>query len=139
MRVKLAVFADCANVTHDGKLNIMGVFQNIYAPQTPCRHHDMIIVIVVEAPGHMRGTEHLALVTITDPDGKRVGEFGPMPFAINPNDVSNAPQSNLLLRVQNLDLPQFGPYEVDIHLDGEKKETLALTVVQMLQGVGQEM
>lgn len=45
MQVPLAVLADYANVTADGKLNIMGIFDIIYAPQVSFVHPQMQLVM----------------------------------------------------------------------------------------------
>src|SRR5919204_3250104 len=48
MRLSLALLADYANVSHDGKLNIMGIFGQIHAPQFPAVHAQMHLVLSLE-------------------------------------------------------------------------------------------
>ena len=49
MRVPLAVLADYANVTTDGKLNIMGIFNRIFASALPVVHPQMRLVMRFQA------------------------------------------------------------------------------------------
>src|SRR5215217_3944288 len=51
MEVKLAVLADYANVSQDGKLNIMGIFQEINAPSLPFPLPQMFLVVPFEEAG----------------------------------------------------------------------------------------
>ena len=48
MRVALGVLADYANVSAEGKLNIMGVFQIVNAVQFPHVHPQMHLVLTEE-------------------------------------------------------------------------------------------
>ena len=49
MNVRLAVLADYANVTGDGKLNILGIFDRINLLQIPAVHPQMHLVLRIEA------------------------------------------------------------------------------------------
>lgn len=56
MRVALGVLADYANVSADGKLNIMGVFQIVNVIQFPHVHAQMHLVLTLEADPSEAGT-----------------------------------------------------------------------------------
>lgn len=47
MEVQFALVCDCANVTENGKLNVMGEFDNILSPSFPCVHSTMYFVAKV--------------------------------------------------------------------------------------------
>ena len=49
MDVTLALLADYANVTREGKLNVMGLFTIINAPALPWVHPQMQLVLELEA------------------------------------------------------------------------------------------
>ena len=49
MLVKLAVLADYANVTSDGKLNILGIFDRMNVLNLPAVHPQMNLVLRLEA------------------------------------------------------------------------------------------
>jgi len=49
MEVVLAVLADYANVSQEGKLNIMGIFDIISSEKFPTFHPEMKLVVQFEA------------------------------------------------------------------------------------------
>ena len=49
MRVKLALLADSANVSREGKLNLLGIFDAIFARELPTSHPHMHLVLRFEA------------------------------------------------------------------------------------------
>ena len=49
MRVSLALLADYSNVSREGKLNILGIFDTIYAPRFPTTHAHLQLVVRFEA------------------------------------------------------------------------------------------
>src|SRR6185436_5289009 len=46
--VKLALLADGANATAEGKLNILGIFNALHAASFPCAHPHMCLVLRFE-------------------------------------------------------------------------------------------
>jgi len=69
MRVALGVLADYANVAADGKLNIMGVFQVVYAAQFPHVHPQMHLVLTLEADLSEAGKRKQLEIKLMGPDG----------------------------------------------------------------------
>ena len=69
MHVKVALLADYSNVSREGKLNILGIFDTIYAPTFPTTHPHMQLVIRFEggvpmqafAPDRARAIQLFAL------------------------------------------------------------------------------
>ena len=59
MDVDLAVIADAANVSQEGKLNILGVFDTIWARVFPFRHASMVFVLRVRADFTEQGAHRL--------------------------------------------------------------------------------
>src|SRR6266516_902993 len=58
MEVKLALLADGANVSREGKLNLLGIFDTLFARSFPTTHPQMQLVIRFEAAAHERSEEH---------------------------------------------------------------------------------
>src|SRR5688572_1005154 len=75
MEITLAVLADAANRSTEGKLNILGAFGNLYATGYPTGHPLMQLVLRMQAsPGEVGQTKELKIVLI-DADGHRVEGF----------------------------------------------------------------
>jgi hypothetical protein len=49
MHVNLAVLCDAANVSREGKLNILGEFDSIHASSFPLTYPTMVLVVRMEA------------------------------------------------------------------------------------------
>src|SRR5881628_58731 len=56
MEVKLALLADGANVSREGKLNLLGIFDTLFARSFPTTHPQMQLVIRFEAAAQEAGS-----------------------------------------------------------------------------------
>ena len=72
MDVRLAVLADYANISQEGKLNIMGVFGEINPPVLPFALPTMYLVAVFQASPAEVGQQKAVRVALLDDDGKEV-------------------------------------------------------------------
>ena len=71
MDVTLAVLADYANVSQDGKLNIMGIFQEVNPPLLPFTLPQMYLVLSLTAgPAEFNTTRDIRIPRCTA-TGKR--------------------------------------------------------------------
>jgi len=109
MELVLAVLADCANVTGDGKLNIMGIFEQIYAPQFPAAHASMQLVMRLEATPFESGA-HPLQVALGDADGRELLRV-PGQFAVPESRAGENVTVNQIFVFNGLVLPQAGRYE----------------------------
>lgn len=75
MRLRYALVADYANVTGDGKPNIVGVTDRLYAYQFPAVHRELYVVNGIETDNDDDGTTQEIAVQVIDPDGKVLAEI----------------------------------------------------------------
>jgi hypothetical protein len=75
MNVTLALLADSANVSQEGKLNILGSFGNITANGFPCVHPQMVLVTRFDASRAEIGQTKQMEIRLMDPDGRSVGSL----------------------------------------------------------------
>jgi hypothetical protein len=61
MHVSFALFADAANISQEGKLNILGVFDAVHVGQIPALHPRATFVVRIKATAADAGTHSLAL------------------------------------------------------------------------------
>src|SRR5437870_3980178 len=97
MEVTLGVLADAANRADNGKLNMLGVFQTLYAYEVPARHPQMCLVLVFkDSPGE-KGTTQRIKVVLMDEDGTQLGTPPEIMLDI-PSDLPGlGPQFELIL------------------------------------------
>jgi hypothetical protein len=129
MEVSLAVLADYANVSREGKLNIMGIFDRIFARQLPGQFPPMQVVIRLEAHFAEMGREHTIQIQLRDPDGETIfdinGSFTPVG-----GEAGETAPLNHIISLGNLPLKQAGGHSVVIWVDNDLKKEIPLKVVQ---------
>ncbi len=126
MQVKLAVVADHANVSAEGKLNILGIFDRIVVSNLPAVHPQMHLVVRLEAHPAERDRSHQVEVRLHDPDGQAVFELkgdivpqGPPGEAITANHI---------IGINNLVLARTGEYLFVVFVDHDLKAETPLIV-----------
>lgn len=130
MRVTLAVLADYANVSREGKLNILGIFDIIHAKAFPCVHNQMQLVMRFEADIAERGRQKSIEVQLIDEDGKQIMRLeGQMKIGeIKPGELFTA---NQVLTLQNLLFEKPGTYRFDIFIDNQPQREVPLKVLHI--------
>lgn len=137
MEVPLAVLADAANVSREGKLNIFGIFGRIIASNFPSLHPQMQLVLTFEAESVEGGQEKKIEVRLMDGDGNMVLAITgtlKVPKAKNP---AYPIVINHIFPLPGVPFPKAGDYAFKILVNGETKKTVPLLVAQRLsQGEG---
>jgi hypothetical protein len=72
MKITLAVLADYANITREGKLNILGIFDAINTQDFPVTHPQMQLVMRFEADVSEAGKAKKLEIKLMDDDGRTV-------------------------------------------------------------------
>lgn len=126
MQVKLAVLADYANVTAEGKLNILGIFDRISVAEIPAVHPQMHLILRLEAHPAERGRAHQIEIRLHDPDGRTVfevkGEMKPH------GPAGRAAATNQILTLNNLHLAREGGYNFVVFVNNDLKTEVPLEV-----------
>ncbi len=116
-----AVFLFCADAKAgpDGKLDIHGVFNELYAPEFPARQDSMVLVGVVEWQRDLAGRIPFT-VDLVDADGMAI-------FSIEGHtDVDARPptkapaKSHFILPLKNVMFPAPGHYRVRININSSE-------------------
>lgn len=138
MELKLGVIADAANVADQGKLNILGEFNQITSTGPPPVIWPMFTLVArLEAPT-VEGTQHKVGIDLVDGDGKSIlpGRIeGPIKFSAQ--GPGRPLRANLIAQLQGMIFPAFGTYEFHIIVDGRSVGTIPVHIVQMKPPTGQ--
>lgn len=130
MKVTLAVLADYSNVTKEGKLNILGIFDTIFAQKFPATHHNMQLVMRLEAPRSEIGTDKNVQVRLIDEDGKQIIEIGTQFTLPTTETVEPFIKRDHVLNLNNLVFQRPGDYSFHILINGEEKKSVPLKLIQ---------
>jgi len=129
MRVTLAVLADYANITREGKLNILGIFDVIHVQNFPVTHPQMQLVMRFEADNVEAGKTKKLEIQLMDEDGKRLFVLGGE-FTLGPGQPGEVIGSNQILTINMMKFEKPGNYEFKILINDELKAEVPLKVVE---------
>ncbi len=131
MEVAFALLADAANISREGKLNILGSFDRIYGSKFPLTWPRMVLVTrFIASPAEYGAEKSLEIVTL-DEDGKRLGAAtGKM--KVPTGQAGRQLKINHVLPMA-MTFPAPGHYSIEILINGEPKATVPLEVVQREQ------
>ena len=132
MEVKLAALADSANLSQEGKLNVLGIFNKVGAHSFPAQHPGSAFIIVLEAHPTEAG-QHEVEVLFVDEDGQVQMKAGITVEFPRPEDPLRPMHANLIMPIPMLPLPSEGVYRFDILVDRRHEAEVEL-VAQVVPG-----
>jgi hypothetical protein len=129
MNIQVAVLCDAATDDH-GKLNLLGAFDTIYAPQMPAYHPQCAVALRVTFQAGDEGMRKLGL-HIINADGKPILQVPDMPVEVVLPDDTHFITRNFIVNIQQLKFDEPGLYSVDVRLDNENAASVPLLVRQI--------
>lgn len=117
MRILTSAVCDHAAATPDGKLNLHGIFHDLYAPGFPARQDRMTLVLSLEWDRSDAG-RHSFRVDVRGPDGRPTltvegqSEVTPRPEGRPP------PRTRLVMPLEDVVFPVPGRYEFEVKVKG---------------------
>ncbi len=130
MKVTLAVLADYANITREGKLNILGIFDAIHSKTFPVIHNQMQLVMRFEADIAEKGRQKRIEVQLIDEDGNKLMMLSGQ-LKIGEVKAGELFHVNQILALQNLLFEKPGDYRFDVFVDGQPQREIPLKVAQL--------
>ena len=126
MNVQVAILCDAAT-DDNGKLNLLGAFDTIYAPQLPAIHPQCAVALRVTFAAGDEGQRKLALNFI-NADGRSIMPAMEIPVAVALSEDAYFVTRNFIVNIQQLRFAEAGLYSVDIRLDGKSQANIPLQV-----------
>ncbi len=126
MHISFAVFADAANLSQEGKLNVLGVFDAVQVAGLPTIHPRTHFIVRLKANGDDVGQHSLAFRWLSPHEEElwsSTGEMNVAPAA-NPMYEVDLP----IIAVVDLPLNMAGQYTMQVALDGKPSATARLFV-----------
>ncbi len=126
MNIQVAVLCDAAT-DDNGKLNLLGAFDTIYAPQLPAVHPQCAVALrVTFVPGD-EGDRKLKL-NFVNADGHGIMPPIDIPVTVALPDDAHFITRNFIVNIQGLKFPEAGLYSVDVRLDDQSQAGIQLWV-----------
>lgn len=120
MKLSLLLVADYANITDNGKLNVMGIFQEINSYSFPARHSSMHLVIKLVAELGEFGETRDLKIQLSDGDGAKILEITG-PIQIPDYNAGKKPEVNAIIELKDVIFPKPGPYQFVVLVDKDYK------------------
>lgn len=128
MKVEIAVLADAANVSRESKLNICGIFQNIFGQAAPISWPMMTLVLQLRLDASETGRRHALGLKLHGPDGKVVQQFPDAQFESTAELTAPKVTLPLTINFSGLAFPTFGTYSFEVQVNGEVLTNVELEV-----------
>ncbi|HEX8242305.1 MAG TPA: hypothetical protein VF541_02370 [Longimicrobium sp.] len=115
MKIPMAFLADEANISQEGKLNVLGIFDRIAAAEFPVVHPRMVFAFRVQAEFADGGRSFPVQIRLVDEDGgvlfDAAGEINPP--IVPPGEFSTA---NQVFTLVGLTFPRAGVYTFTVNI-----------------------
>ncbi len=129
MQLLLGVICDDAKPNEQGKLDVHGIFNDLYAPGFPAQQEHMTLVLVVEWDREDEGRYRFR-VDLLDPDGQAVlAVDGHTDVDRRPADRP-PPRTRLVTPLDRVVFPRPGPYEFRVTMKGQAFRGPSLYLVE---------
>ncbi|HEX9580892.1 MAG TPA: hypothetical protein VF970_07285 [Gemmatimonadales bacterium] len=127
MKVTLAVLADAANISREGKLNILGAFNQLVAREVPVRWPLMHLVVRIEATAG-EDEKHRLGIRVLDEDGKLVAPPIDAMMSFGPTRRGRPRRTQLIVGIAGAAFPRYGTYEFEVLVDSQSLAMVPLHV-----------
>jgi hypothetical protein len=126
MNIQVAVLCDAAT-DDNGKLNLLGAFDTIFAPQLPAVHPQCAVALRVTFMSGDEGARKLKL-NFVNADGKSIMPPIEIPISVALPEDAHFVTRNFVVNIQGLKFPEAGLYSVDVRLDDQSHSAIPLWV-----------
>src|SRR5882724_4314589 len=116
MNIQVAVLCDAATEDMNCKLNLLGAFDTIYAPQMPAIHPQCSVAVRVTFVSGDEGTRTVTLSFI-NADGRAIMQNIDLSAQVALPDDAHFLTRNFIVNIQQLKFEEPGLYSVDVRLD----------------------
>ncbi len=128
MEVQLACIADAANISQEGKLNILGEFNTLWAQELPVTWPLMVFVAKI-ALSAADGLQIRFSMRVVSEDGQLVSPQAELQLNIHaPPPAGETPHVPLILPIGNAEFSEFGTYTFELRGNGRLLTTFPLHV-----------
>ena len=127
MKVEIFTLCDAATVDAAGKLNILGSFDRLNAREVPIVHPHCALAIKLRFERVEEGQKQLRIAFV-DQDGAAFMQNLDATAEVRFHGDDPSVTVSLALNIQQLRLPRFDEYSIDLAVDGRQEASIPLFV-----------
>jgi hypothetical protein len=129
MQMLLTLVCDDARLNPEGKLDVHGVFNDLYAPGFPAKQDRMVLVMVVEWDRSDEGRHRFRVDLQDDSDKPTLSVEGYSDVDRRPDDRP-PPRTRLVMPLEEVVFPRPGAYRFQIRVKGRTFQGPSLYLVE---------
>jgi len=133
MNIQVAVLCDAAT-DDNGKLNLLGAFDTIFAPQWPAVHQQCAVALRVTFMSGDEGERKMKL-NFVNADGRSIMPPIDIPVSVVMPDEAHFVTRNFIVNIQGLKFAEAGLYSVDVRFEDKSRAAIPLWVKPLPQQV----
>jgi hypothetical protein len=127
MKVEIFTLCDAATLDAAGKLNILGSFDRLNAREEPVIHPQCTLAIKLRFERVEEGQKQIRIAFV-DQDGVSVMPNVEATTQVRFQNNDSSATVSLALNIQQLKLPRFDDYSIDLAIDGRQEASIPLVV-----------
>ena len=129
MKVEIFTLCDAATTDAAGKLNILGSFDRLNAKEAPVTHAQCALAIKLRFERLEEGQKRIRIAFV-DSDGASVMPTVETTTQVQFQAADSSATASIVLNIQQLKLPKFGEYSIDLAVDDRHEASVPLLVSQ---------
>ena len=122
---------DYASLGEGGKLNVLGIFENIFSKNVPVTHPQLYIVVNVSVK--KAGNYKLHIRIVRDKDSKEIIQQLEFPISINLPSLSGEAKVGVIGQINGIKFEEFGGYTAQVLIDANKVGETKINLTQVDQ------
>ena len=130
MELVTLLTADYANITQEGKINVMGIFDRISASAFPARHPEMVLVMKLVASPAEYNTQRKLNVKLMNADASATVIDWSRDMTVPQSETGERVEIQQFLTLRDLIFPAPGVYAFYVTVDNDDKGQARITLDQ---------
>jgi hypothetical protein len=129
LKLLYALLCEDAHIRHDGRLDVHGIFHQLYAPAFPAQQDRMTLAVAVEWAPTERGRIEFS-IDLLDPAQAPVITINGHTDVADQGELQGPPQTRLVMPLEGVVFPAEGSYAFQLTVGDEK---LRLTPLHLIE------
>lgn len=129
MKLLYALLCEDGTERPDGRLDVHGVFHQLYAPGFPAQQDRMTLAVAVEWEPHERGRIEFS-IELVDPSRSPVLSITGHTEVADPQPMQGPPQTRVVMPLENVVFPAEGSYAFELVVNGDRQRLAPLHLIK---------
>jgi hypothetical protein len=129
MRLLYALLCEDAHDRHDGRLDVHGIFHQLYAPGFPAAQDKLTLAVAVEWEPAERGTIEFS-IELMDPSRSPVLSITGHTEVGEQLPLQGPPQTRVIMPLENVMFPAEGTYTFELVVNGDRQRIAPLHLIK---------